>query len=297
MLYAIDGKSVAAAIDATTGETLWKRRFDSRPGRPVLLDGSLLYPHVDTRLEHVDPAEGATVRVFPSEVPTTDDNGRRAVVVAGDLLVSMTAVDGGHLVARTTEGDVVWHRRPTAPRSEVGTERTVFVTENAESTPRLTMLDAATGEPRWDVELPPGRPPGRSIVCDEHVFVRSQRLVSVDRETGVISWERDYTVATMAVAGETLYLTTWKPGDIGTTDSIVALDTRNGEQRWQYDGFAPTKVWKITAMTDAGPVLGIGNRLVRFGPKRNVIDQLSPTTLLAGVGGVLAAGYLWYRSR
>jgi outer membrane protein assembly factor BamB len=173
----------------------------------------------------------------------------------------------------------------------------VFVAERPRTDPTVAAFGTASGDRQWTVDVPGDRPPGRPAVCDTHVFVGGDHLTAVDRETGVIDWQRELNVGTLAVAGETLYVTTWEPGGTSTTDAVFAFRGRSGERRWRYDGLEPASIWKIGTITDAGPVVGLGDRLVRFGPESVGVDEFPVLAAAAALGGAGLVAYLWRRSR
>ncbi|MFF2348240.1 PQQ-binding-like beta-propeller repeat protein [Kitasatospora sp. NPDC058115] len=99
------------------------------------------------------------------------------------------------------------------------------------STTRVQVLDAASGEPRWETAVSDAgeapAPPGVAVAGDSVILVDGASLRSFDAATGRALWSGPPTVSgTPLVAGDTVYVP-------GRSAGLLAFDLRSGEQRWE----------------------------------------------------------------
>ncbi len=153
------------ALDPAEGRPLWRHAVDPvLRGDPPAVSAGLVHPALDhgTGLEALDPASG-DVRW------ERDDPAYSGVTAAGGTLL-LTRADGTVSGVDAASGEVVWNRRipgqprpyfrwfggGPAPGAAAKTSATAYaatVSANGSRT-RVGAVDPATGEVRWDEELP-----------------------------------------------------------------------------------------------------------------------------------------------
>jgi outer membrane protein assembly factor BamB len=229
------------ALDPADGSTLWRHPVaETVRDEPPVVSGGLVQPEVGLLgpLEALDPATGKPA--WQEDMPAYD--GLRTV---GDMLL-LTRADGMVTGVDSATGRTKWaHRVPgqAVPyfTSFAGERRPAAYAASPSADgqhTRVTAVDPASGDVRWDAELA-GELKPVGAAADGSVF-----LVVEGAAYGDVSTVVRYTPATGAtrrvtlpipveaaqagVHGDTLYL-------MGAGGSLVAVDMAAGKQAWRLE--------------------------------------------------------------
>lgn len=299
------GESGVLALDAGTGEILW--RFDT-PGEvmptPALAGGALYAVTGDKHLYKLDPASGAELATVPlgHVVSMSSPAEESGVLYFG----SGTPNPYTFFAYDTAAGDFAWTRhfgefnRGLDDVPPAVAEGVVVTTANTALPPdifgnpmeehTIVAMDAATGEILWRDRLGAGPAPvnnrsGAPMIHGGKVFVGSPTTgttYAYDLHTGQRLWNK-YTgpvKAAPAASGGTVFVTT-------TTGDVLAVNADSGELtgRLHLDG----------ALAPAGPVVVDDTYLVIPSQSHEVvitrIDQIPPASWGA-TGSLGSAGSL-----
>lgn len=295
------------AVDPADGGVLWRHAVEeSVRGEPPVLSGGLVQP--ETGLlgpqEALDPATGEPK--WQADLPAYD--GMRTV---GDMIV-LTRADGMVTGVDSATGRTRWaHRIPgqAVPyfTSFAGERRPAAyaTSETADgSRTRVTAVDPASGEVRWEAELEGslalvGAAEGSVyLVPEEAVHGDARAVVRYTPATGETR-RADLPIpveqAVAGVHGDTVYLA-------GAGGSLVAVDMAAGRQKWRLEtgvsrGSAPASDGRHVYVTAPdGRLLGVdartgkllGQTRPRLGPDSDRVPASLPSPLVAG-GHVFAA--------
>lgn len=111
------------------------------------------------------------------QVPTT-------VTVADDVLLCLGLADGKTLWKRALPGKPERNMASTTPAVTSG--RLYFI-----GTTHVHCLDAKTGEPVWQTELPDGTSTSSMLVTHNLVIALAGRLVAFKRDDGKLAWRQE----------------------------------------------------------------------------------------------------------
>lgn len=223
----------ATALDATSGEQLWRVDLPGTAKQtPALSDGQLL---VATEQQLVTLGREDGNEQWSSDLPRP---ARRPVSVGTDVsLVTVPLAaqqDAPGLVAYDTEtGDEVWTDETLAARMTAIVDDTVYVTGYRQDgdTGVLRCLDVTDGTQLWEQELDhPDTPP---VIVDPGLLVGDGgTLVMHDLSDGTrqqtLGQFGDRIGTPPVVTGETAFVTS-------NEGTLVAVSVLNGERRWQRD--------------------------------------------------------------
>jgi outer membrane protein assembly factor BamB len=144
----------------------------------------------------------------------------------------------------------LWSVRMGGPvrHPPTATTDTVFA---ADSTGRLTAVDATEGRPRWTVQLP-GAPSGQPRTSADVVYVGTGAglVCGFDARTGEARWQvaaPAHTGTPTADAAGNLLLTTFQAW---SRQTLASVDPRTGQQRWTHE-FQTPFVPEVTVAGDA----------------------------------------------
>ncbi|MFE1027289.1 serine/threonine-protein kinase [Streptomyces sp. NPDC058818] len=291
------------AIDPADGSTLWRHSVEEAVrSEPPVVSGGLVQPEVGLLgpLEALDPATGEPV--WQEEMPAYD--GLRCV---GDMLL-LTRADGMVTGVDSASGRPRWSHRipgPSVPyfTSFAGERRPAAYatsqTPDGQRT-RVTAVDPAGGDVRWDTELAGTLTPVG--VADGSVFLVAEGAAygdvkTVVRYTPATGATRRVTLpipveqasASAGVRGDTVYL-------MGSGGSLVAVDMAAGKQAWRLEtgvsrGSAPVSDGRHVYVTAPdGRLLGVdarkgellGQTRPRLGADSDKVPASLPAPLLAG---------------
>lgn len=304
LLCALPGR--VFALDPADGRTLWRHDVaGTARSEPPVVSGGLVQPSLDRTggLEALDPATGEPV--WREDPPEYD--GVRA---AGGMLL-LTRSDGTVTGVDGASGETRWSRRipgqavpyfsSFAGESEESGEPSAYAAgpSGDGSGTRVTAVDPATGDVRWDAELegdltPVGATADGAVylVAGGAVYGDAKAVLRYTPGTGAV---RRVTLpvpvaqAETGVHGDTVYL-------MGAGGSLVAVDMAAGKQRWRLEtgvsrGSVPVSDGRHVYVTAPdGRLLGVdaregkllGQTRPRLGAESDRIPAALPEPVLAG---------------
>lgn len=242
-VFVMDAESRISAIDANTGERLWranatpKGEDDGALGGGLALDGGVLF--VSTGYGDVYALEAETGRVYwerrvgvPMRAPPTAADGRVFVVTYDNQMFALAADDGRVLwnhvgipedagliggAAPAVDGDIVVVPYTSGELFALRVENgRVVWSDQLVKAARFTPLAALS-----DIRGKPVVDRGRVIAISH-----SGRMAAIDLRTGERIWDRDITgVETPWVSGDFIYVVT-------TQAELLCLSRRDGRIRW-----------------------------------------------------------------
>jgi outer membrane protein assembly factor BamB len=226
-LYVTSGYGHVVALDATTGEEVWRVPLGT-PIRaaPTVADSRVFVITVDNQLQVLAAGDGHKLWNY-SGIP-------EAAQLAG---AASPAVDGDIVVAPFSSGEIV------ALKAENGREAW---TENLAATRRFDPLSTLA-----DIR-------GEPVISDGKVYAvsHSGRIAAIDLRTGSRIWEQE-------IGGRQ---TPWVVGDyiyvLSSSDELICLTREDGRVRWltQLDRFEDLED-KSGPIQWSGPILA-GDRLI-----------------------------------
>jgi outer membrane protein assembly factor BamB len=241
-VYATNGVGDVAALDAGTGNLLWKvRPGGPLRGAPSIGNGSIYVLSQDNQLYALSQADG---HVVWTETASLESQG-----VFG---VAAPAAAAGSVVAGFSSGEL------NAYRYENG--RTLW--QDALSRTTITTSVSSLS----DIDADP-------VIDQGRVYALGQggRMVAIQLDTGQRLWEQDFAgIATPWVVGEWVFVIT-------DDAKLICLSATSGKIRWihQYRHYENEKKSK-GLITWTGPVLA-GNRLIIANTEGEVVFA-SPQT-------------------
>ncbi|MFI1419061.1 serine/threonine-protein kinase [Streptomyces sp. NPDC020731] len=299
------------ALDPADGRTLWRHDVaGTTRSEPPVVSGGLVQPSLDRigAMEALAPATGKPV--WQEDTPEYD--GVRAV---GDMLL-LTRSDGTVTGVDSASGETRWsHRIPGqavpyfssfAGETEEQGEQSAYATSPSGdgSRTRVTAVDPATGDVRWDAELegaltPVGAADGAVyLLADGAVYGDAKAVLRYTPGTGAtrrVTLPVPVAQAEAGVHGDTVYL-------MGAGGSLVAVDMAAGKQRWRLEtgvsrGSVPVSDGRHVYVTAPdGRLLGVdareGKLLGQTRPRLGADSDRVPASLPVPVpaGGHVYAG-------
>ncbi|MFH9039182.1 serine/threonine-protein kinase [Streptomyces sp. NPDC017966] len=303
LLCALPG--LVFALDPADGRTLWRHDVvGTTRSEPPIMSGGLVQPSLDLigDLEALDPATGEPVW---QEAPPEYD-GIRTV---GDMLL-LTRSDGMVTGVDSASGETRWSRRIpgqavpyfssfAGESEEAGGPSAYAASPSGDgSGTRVTAVDPATGDVRWDAELEGTLTPVGA--ADGAVYLRVEGATHGDvkvllrytpgtGETRRVTLPVPVEEAQAGMRGDTLYL-------MGAGGSLVAVDMAAGKQLWRLEtgvsrGSVPVSDGRHVYVTAPdGRLLGVdaregkllGQTRPRLGPESDRVPASLPTPVLAG---------------
>ncbi|MFE2460933.1 serine/threonine-protein kinase [Streptomyces sp. NPDC059402] len=291
------------ALDPSDGSTLWRHPVEEAVrSEPPVVSGGLVQPEVGLLgpLEALDPATGEPE--WHEEMPAYD--GLRTV---GDMLL-LTRADGMVTGVDSASGRTEWaHRIPgqSVPYfTSFAGERHPAAYATSQSADgkrtRVTAVDPASGDVRWDAELagaltPVGAADGSVfLVAEGAAYGDVEAVVRYTPATGAtrrvtLPIPVEQASASAGVRGDTVYL-------MGAGGSLVAVDTAAGKQAWRLEtgvsrGSKPVSDGRHVYVTAPdGRLLGVdarrgkllGQTRPRLGAESDTVPASLPTPVLAG---------------
>ncbi|MET9824511.1 serine/threonine-protein kinase [Streptomyces sp. NPDC006349] len=291
------------AVDPADGSTLWRHSVEEAVrSEPPVVSGGLVQPEVGLLgpLEALDPATGEPE--WQQDMPAYE--GLRTV---GDMML-LTRSDGTVTGVDSATGRTTWTRRiPGQPvpyfTSFAGERRPAAYTANQSADgrrTRVTAVDPASGEVRWDADLagtltPVGAADGSVFLVAEGMTYNDVKAVV--RYTPATGATRRVTLpipveqasASTGVRGDTVFL-------MGAGGSLVAVDMAAGKQAWRLEtgvsrGSVPVSDGRHVYVTAPdGRLLGVdarrgkllGQTRPRLGADSDTVPASLPAPLVAG---------------
>ncbi|MBB3139484.1 outer membrane protein assembly factor BamB [Halomonas organivorans] len=172
-----------------------------------------------------------------------------------------------HDTAGTTRVETLWQEQigdglgqggyPLAPARDGDT---LFA---ADQHGLVEAIDAASGEPRWSVELDAGASSGLTAVADRlYLGTRNGEVLALDQADGEVLWRTRVNSEVLAAPQANRELLVVQAVD----GSITALDRQSGAERWVHSGSRPSLTLRNTGtprVIDQVTIAGLANgRLV-----------------------------------
>jgi outer membrane protein assembly factor BamB len=196
-LYATTGFGTTIAMDAATGNELWRKELGiPLRGAPAVADGRVYVLTQDNQLYALSATDGAEIWNAPATSENAGILGAAAPAVSGDTVV--VGFSSGELNAlRSENGKVTWQ-------------------DTLARTGRLTALATLT-----DID-------GSPVIDRGRVFAigHGGRMVALELSSGERVWEKSMSgLSTPWVAGDNVFVVT-------SDGEVVCLLRRDGRVRW-----------------------------------------------------------------
>ena len=232
-LYVASAFAFLAALDAATGEELWRLRFDAPlTGAPAVQGDRVFVSATDSTMWSIDAATGRVDWVVNGTESLATMARGAAPAISGDLVIFPTTAGELYALRRSNSADA-W-------RAHVLGRRTGAAYAN---------IAAITGDPVVDG--------GRIYAANQ-----SGRVVALEARTGSALW----------AARESAYSPVWPVGGavflVTDQNRVMRLDARSGEPVWAQELplFASERPRRQTTIfPQHGPVLAGGRLWVASG--------------------------------
>ncbi|MFJ6987350.1 MULTISPECIES: PQQ-binding-like beta-propeller repeat protein [unclassified Streptomyces] len=291
------------ALDPERGALLWKRTAPGtyRTGAPLLAGGLVQrLTGQDRRLDALDPGTGRTA--WRRDLP-----GHAGMQTAGGTLL-LTAADGKVTGVDGTSGKTRWSRTVPGQRapyfSSFARDPLAYATSVDGGSTRVTAVDPATGDVRWDARLDGalklvGSQDGRVyLLSADPAGEFTDAVVRYDpgtRRTRRVELPVPRPDPAAGVHGDTVYL-------MSTGGALEAVDMTAGKRTWQVEtsvsrGSAPAADARhVYVSAPDGRLLAVaardgrllGQTRARFGAESDQVAGFLPAPLV--VGGRVYAG-------
>lgn len=227
------------AIDAHTGNILWKKGTDDGYGYPTAATGNTVYTGFVGGLRARDSEVGRELWTHMGGEVTDVATAKGAVVY--------TAIDGSVYFMNASTGEKVWEYQalepPISPLSVSVNNGTVYVKYKNGS---IHSVDAEQGEVRWIHNLGIGTK-SDPWVSDGTVYINGNDVYALNAQTGKVEWK--YSTNIPAETSPTVINKSVYAGyafSTANTSHVFALDGETGQLEWEvttgkkmYDGNRP----------------------------------------------------------
>jgi outer membrane protein assembly factor BamB len=302
-IYAMDGGVQVSALDAATGNRIWRVDLKPEDERGNSMGGGVAYwndhLYVSTGYAQVlalDPADGRIMwkKAVAAPVrsgPTVAD-GRVFVVTVENELVVLAADDGRRLWNHSAIPETASLLGSASPAVDGE------VTVAAYSSGELYALTVENGRPLWSDNFSNTRGVnavasladirGRPVLDRGRVFAASHsgRIAAIDLRSGERAWEQDFgSMHSPWIAGDYVYV-------LSNDNELVCLTRNEGKIRWvrKLPSYQDEKK-RSDPMVWAGPVLG-SDRLIVLSSAGDAISVSPYTGEPLGREEMSAGGYL-----
>ncbi|MXM66237.1 PQQ-binding-like beta-propeller repeat protein [Streptomyces sp. HUCO-GS316] len=226
---------VVFALDPSDGTVLWRHRVaESSRSEPPVLSGGLVQVSANDgqRLEALDPASGRTR--WHRDAPA-----HSGTAYAGGVLL-LTGADGTVTGVDGSSGETKWSRRvpdqKTPYFSSFGEDSLAYAASSSDdgSSTRISAVDPATGDVRWDAQLEGSLRPvgvrGGSVyfVAVDPVYEETTAVVRYtpgDKDLRRVALPFPLARARAAVHGDVVHL-------LAADGALAAVDLATGKQLW-----------------------------------------------------------------
>lgn len=287
-VFTLDAGAEVRAIDARSGEVIWKTDITPKNEDDTYSGGGLAYEDgvifVSTGFAQVVALDTRTGKVLWRQ--TLSGPMRGAPTVRGGRVFVITVDNQTHALA-AEDGSVLWTHQGIAEAATLLAGTSPAVDGNVVVVPyssgELFALRVENGAVLWQDQLATVRRTenvsaltdirGRPIIDRGRVYAigHADLLVAIDLRTGNRLWEREIGgIQSPWIAGDVLYV-------VSNDNEAVALDARTGRILW----VTQLQVWKDEEDREgriiwAGPVLA-SDRLI-LGSSHGKLLSLSPYT-------------------
>ena len=285
-VFTVDTDSLVTAVDAKSGDRLWKTDVTPDDEDDLYSSGGIAYEDghifVSTGFAQIVGLEARTGKVVWRQ--TLSGPMRGAPTVRGGRVFVVTVDNQTHALS-AEDGSVLWNHQGIAETASLLAGTSPAVDGNVLIVPyssgELYALRVETGAMLWQDSLASVRRTeneaaltdirGRPVIDRGRVYAigNADLLVCIDLRTGRRLWEKEIGgIQSPWVAGDYLYLVT-------NNNEAVALEAKSGRINW----VTQLQTWKdekdrTGRIVWAGPVLA-SDRLI-FGSSDGVLAALSP---------------------
>ncbi len=236
-LYMMTLHGALYALDATTGQEKWKVPAD--PFSNLLVVGQMVSYLLPDQSITVADASGKSKWQFRPSV-----EGGDLYLVAG--YASLFVKSAGTLYALDSNtGEVRWKKEGVGPVTSSALDRLVYMVNQGS----IYALEEMTGREKWKTELTGQTIEGISSTDGMLCAAAAKTLICLDRNTGQELWHFQSSAdldGVVSQAGDLLFLvTTTKyitstpegitPSPAVTGESLYALDSRTGQEKWKFE--------------------------------------------------------------
>ncbi len=302
-VFAMDGGVQLSALDAATGNRLW--RVDLKPeemrgnafgGGPAFWNGRLYVATGYAQVLALDPADGKVIWrqnvTAPVHAPPTVTDSRVFVVTVDNEMIALAVADGRRLWSHNGIPETAGLLGGASP----AVEGEVVIAPY--SSGEVFALRVENGRAVWSDNLASSRSVnavagladirGRPVIDRGRVFAvsHSGRMAAIDLRSGDRVWEQQIASSHGPwVAGEFVFV-------LANDNEVVCLTRGEGKVRWvrQLARFEDEKK-KSDPIVWAGPVLG-GNRLIVLSSLGAAVSVSPYTGELVGQQDMSAGGFL-----
>jgi outer membrane protein assembly factor BamB len=229
MVFATTGYGELVALDAASGNALWRQRFDvAISGAPTVANGKVFVVARDGSATAVGARDGKVAWQIPGNPALAGAPGVSAPAVSGDTVVFPFG-SGQLLAADVADGSVRWAGNVAGKR--LGRAH--------------ASISDLTGDP---------------VISGASVYAGSAagRLLALDMKAGGLVWSaNDGAASPVSVAGGSVFL-------VNDEDQLLRLDAGSGAEIWRVDlpFFTKAKDKRRRAIyAHYGPILA-GGRLI-----------------------------------
>ncbi|GAA2723057.1 outer membrane protein assembly factor BamB family protein [Cellulomonas aerilata] len=260
-----DGRAVAGRWSLTTGERRWAYQGTEVAPRPsdgsgfttsertigLEVGGLSVTLDLETGAEtEPDVLDDDDIEAMSQRVDLPDGRSLEYhLALSGGVRTTVHPPGGGEPV--TVDGFVL---APSVDDGSVPDAVTVQDFDTRGGTPELSLVDLATGEPRWTVTDVHGT---GGVLSGVVLMAGPERITAFDAGTGELRWESpvddlSFTGSDLVTDGRRVLVLERKGADV----ELVARDVRTGEREWASQ--VPTPGAALVPLPD-GTVLAVGS--------------------------------------
>ncbi len=223
----------AFAIDAASGEVVWRRRLTGRSASsPAIAGDMVIFTTINGYVETMAQKDSRVI--WRRDVGTASESS--PLVIGNRVYVG--TLGGLILCMDVRTGRLIWTARATGEVKSSLTQFGPYVIAG-DYGGRITAFSARTGRIRWRTTSPgrfisgPGAFYGNPAVAYGRIYASNVngRVIALDGHTGEVAWVRvlgDWAYSSPAISDQTVY--------VGSYDhKLYALSAVTGGVRWTFD--------------------------------------------------------------